>query len=178
MTDQHDRVLILDFGSQFTQLIARRIREESVYCEIHPPTRSLEWIRAWAPTAVILSGGPNSVYDDDVPRTDPALLGEGIPILGICYGMQLIAQIEGGNVEHGHREYGRAELTVDTSEGLFAGFECDGDVELTPAHRALVHLQDAAPADHDRASSPLARPPKLPAPPALQHSEQLQQRHG
>ena len=122
MSHEHDRVLILDFGSQFTQLIARRIREEHVYCEIHPSHRSLEWIRAWRPTAVILSGGPNSVYDDDVPTTDPALLTEGVPLLGICYGMQLIARMEGGDVKHGHREYGRAALTIDRSEGLFAGF--------------------------------------------------------
>ena len=123
MSHEHDRVLILDFGSQFTQLIARRIREESVYCEIHPPTRSLEWIKEWAPAAVVLSGGPNSVYDEDVPKTDPGLLQSGIPVLGICYGMQLIAQMEGANVVHGHREYGRAELTVERGEGLFAGFE-------------------------------------------------------
>jgi len=123
MSHEHDRVLILDFGSQFTQLIARRIREESVYCEIHPPTRSLDWIREWAPAAVILSGGPNSVFDEDVPKVDPELLEMGVPILGICYGMQLIAQIEGANVIHGHREYGRAELTIERGEGLFAGFE-------------------------------------------------------
>jgi len=123
MSHEHDRVLILDFGSQFTQLIARRIREEHVYCEIHPSARSLEWIRAWKPTAVILSGGPSSVYDDDVPTTDPALLVEGWPILGICYGMQLIAHLEGGEVLHGHREYGRAALTVEEPGGLFAGFE-------------------------------------------------------
>ena len=93
MSHEHDRVLILDFGSQFTQLIARRIREERVYCEIHPPTRSLDWIREWNPAAVILSGGPNSVYEEGVPKTDPQLLALGLPILGICYGMQLIAQM-------------------------------------------------------------------------------------
>jgi GMP synthase (glutamine-hydrolysing) len=126
MSHEHDRVLILDFGSQFTQLIARRIREEHVYCEIHPSDRSLAWIREWGPSAIILSGGPSSVYDDDVPTTDPALLTEGIPLLGICYGMQLIAHMEGGDVKHGHREYGRAALTVDRSDGLFAGF-ADGE---------------------------------------------------
>jgi len=123
MSHQHDRVLILDFGSQFTQLIARRVREESVYCEIHPPTRSLEWIQKWAPKAVILSGGPNSVYDEGVPTMDPALLTSGLPVLGICYGMQLIAQMEGANVLHGRREYGRAELTIGDGGGLFAGFD-------------------------------------------------------
>ncbi|MDX1646342.1 MAG: glutamine-hydrolyzing GMP synthase, partial [Longimicrobiales bacterium] len=123
MSHEHDRVLILDYGSQFTQLIARRIREESVYCEIHPPTRSVGWIEEWNPAAIILSGGPNSVYDDDVPGADPRLLTSGIPILGICYGMQLIAHMEGAAVKHGHREYGRAELEVSLGEGLFAGFE-------------------------------------------------------
>jgi len=123
MSHDHDRVLILDFGSQFTQLIARRIREESVYCEIHPPTRSLAWIREWGPAAIILSGGPSSVYDADVPRTHPKLLTSGIPLLGICYGMNLIAQMEGAEVRPGHREYGRAELTVERGDGLFAGFE-------------------------------------------------------
>jgi len=123
MSQEHDRVLILDFGSQFTQLIARRIREERVYCEIHPPTRSLAWIREWNPAAVILSGGPSSVYDEDVPTTDRELLRTGLPILGICYGFHLIAKLEGGRVEHGRREYGRAELTIETAEGLFKGFE-------------------------------------------------------
>ncbi len=122
MSQDHDRVLILDFGSQFTQLIARRIREERVYCEIHPPTRSLEWIREWAPSGIILSGGPSSVYDEGVPTTDPALFQEGIPVLGICYGMQLMAHLEGGQVHHGRREYGRAELSVKRAEGLFEGF--------------------------------------------------------
>ncbi|HUP53248.1 MAG TPA: GMP synthase (glutamine-hydrolyzing), partial [Longimicrobiales bacterium] len=110
MSHEHDKVLILDFGSQFTKLIARRIREERVYCEIHPPTRSLEWIEAWGPKAVILSGGPSSVYDEGVPTTDGALLRSGIPVLGICYGLHLIAQLEGARVEHGRREYGRADL--------------------------------------------------------------------
>ncbi len=123
MSHVHDRVLILDFGSQFTQLIARRIREERVYCEIHPPTRSLEWIRDWNPAAVILSGGPSSVYDDDVPTTDRELLYSGLPVLGICYGFHLIAHLEGAQVEPGRREYGRAELTVQVDEGVFAGFE-------------------------------------------------------
>jgi GMP synthase (glutamine-hydrolysing) len=134
MSHEHDRVLILDFGSQFTQLIARRIREENVYCEIHPPTRSLEWIREWAPAAIILSGGPNSVYDEDVPKAHPELLTEGVPLLGICYGMQLIAQMEGARVRHGHREYGRAELTVEQGEGLFAGFDAGSETTVWCSH--------------------------------------------
>ena len=91
----HDRILVVDYGSQFTQLIARRIRESGVYCEIHPPTRSIDWVRSWSPRGIILSGGPSSVYGDDVPGLDPDLLGLDVPVLGICYGMQLIADHEG-----------------------------------------------------------------------------------
>jgi GMP synthase (glutamine-hydrolysing) len=116
------RILILDYGSQFTQLIARRVREARVYSEIHPPTRSIEWIRAWQPTGIILSGGPSSVYDDDGPSADPALL-DIAPVLGICYGMQLIAHLEGGKVSPGPREYGRAELEILAADGLFDGFD-------------------------------------------------------
>ena len=105
---EHDRILILDYGSQFTQLIARRVREARVYCEIHPAERSLDWIRQWGAKGIVLSGGPASVYEEGVPTTDPALLRLGVPILGICYGMQLIAHLEGAEVVHGKREYGRA----------------------------------------------------------------------
>ena len=117
-----DRVLILDFGSQFTQLIARRVREERVYSEIHPSTRSVEWIRAWNPKGIILSGGPSSVYDDGAPRAEPELFELGVPVLGICYGMQLIAHILGTEVIPGKREYGRAELEVRDARDLFDGF--------------------------------------------------------
>jgi GMP synthase (glutamine-hydrolysing) len=117
------RILILDFGSQFTQLIARRVREARVYSEIHPPTRSIEWVRGWKPTGIILSGGPSSVYEENVPTADPAIL-DIAPVLGICYGMQLIAHLQGGAVVGaGKREYGRAEVEVSDSAGLFEGFE-------------------------------------------------------
>ncbi len=123
MSDPSSRILILDYGSQYTQLIARRVREARVYSEIHPPTRSIDWIREWRPTGIILSGGPNSVYGEHVPSADPELL-DIAPVLGICYGMQLIAQLEGGGVTRaGRREYGRAELRVEQPAGLFAGFE-------------------------------------------------------
>ncbi|MBY0489131.1 MAG: glutamine-hydrolyzing GMP synthase [Gemmatimonadaceae bacterium] len=116
------RILILDCGSQFTQLIARRVREARVYSEIHPPTKSLEWIREWKPTGIILSGGPSSVTDEGAP-TVPRELLDIAPVLGVCYGMQLIAHLEGGAVVGGgRREYGRAEVTVDEAAGLFAGF--------------------------------------------------------
>ena len=116
------RILILDYGSQFTQLIARRVREARVYSEIHPPTRSAEWIREWAPTGIILSGGPSSVYDDGAPTADPAIL-DIAPVLGLCYGMQLIAHLQGGKViGAGRREYGRSDVEVEQGCGLFDGF--------------------------------------------------------
>ncbi|MFP4622789.1 MAG: glutamine-hydrolyzing GMP synthase [Gemmatimonadota bacterium] len=123
MTGGESRILILDYGSQFTQLIARRIREERVYCEIHPPTLTVEEIRGWGPRGVVLSGGPASVYDQDVPGLDPGLLELSVPVLGICYGMQLLAHAEGGAVESGRREYGRAEMEIVEPDALFAGFE-------------------------------------------------------
>jgi GMP synthase (glutamine-hydrolysing) len=96
------RILIIDYGSQYTQLIARRVREARVYSEIHPPTRSLEWIREWNPSGIILSGGPNSVYGDNVPTADPGLFDLS-PVLGVCYGMQLIAHVLGSEVTRGGR---------------------------------------------------------------------------
>jgi GMP synthase (glutamine-hydrolysing) len=118
-----DKILIIDYGSQYTQLIARRVREARVYSEIHPPTRSLEWIRDWKPSGIILSGGPNSVYAENAPTADKRIF-DIAPTLGICYGMNLIAQLEGGKISRGgRREYGRAELTVNEPKGVFAGFE-------------------------------------------------------
>src|SRR4051812_48653492 len=116
------RVLILDYGSQFTQLIARRVREARVYSEIHPPNRSLDWIRSWNPTGIILSGGPNSVYADNAPLADPAMF-DIAPTLGICYGMQLMAHVLGAEVKRaGRREYGRAEVRVSEPDTMFDGF--------------------------------------------------------
>jgi GMP synthase (glutamine-hydrolysing) len=116
------RILIIDYGSQYTQLIARRVREARVYSEIHPPTRTLEWVREFQPTGIILSGGPNSVYDAGAPSIDPGVL-DVAPVLGVCYGMNLIAHLNGGTIEPAtHREYGRAEIEVTESAGLFEGF--------------------------------------------------------
>jgi GMP synthase (glutamine-hydrolysing) len=128
------RILILDYGSQFTQLIARRIRESRVYCEIHPPTVSTDWIREWNPRGIVLSGGPSSVYDADVPTADAALLGLGVPILGICYGMQLLAQMHGAKVLPGKREYGRAEIEVTDPDDLFHGFTAGESVTVWASH--------------------------------------------
>lgn len=117
------RVLILDFGSQYTQLIARRIRELHVYSEIYPCQIPLETIRNFGPQALILSGGPASVYDPNAPVADPALLQSGLPILGICYGMQWLSHNLGGQVQPGTvREYGPAEIRILKKESLFEGF--------------------------------------------------------
>jgi GMP synthase (glutamine-hydrolysing) len=123
-SEQH-RILVLDYGSQFTQLIARRIREQQVYCEIHPPTMSLDAIRAWNPAGIILSGGPSSVLAEGAPDLDPNLVELGKPVLGICYGLQLLAHRLGGLVEKADdREYGRAILKIDEREDpLFARLE-------------------------------------------------------
>ncbi len=119
-----DRILILDYGSQFTRLIARRIREQRVYCEIHPPDLPLERVRDWNPAGLILSGGPSSVYDEGVPQLEAGLLELGVPVLGICYGMGLLARWAGGEVVGGaRREYGRAEMEVREADRLFRGFE-------------------------------------------------------
>lgn len=121
-----EKIIILDFGSQTTQLIARRIREQKVYSEIHPFSISLEKLRALQPSGIILSGGPCSVYDDGAPLSDPGLMALGIPVLGICYGAQLMIQQLGGKVEKAtKREFGKAELTVQYTAGLFAGLETD-----------------------------------------------------
>ncbi len=117
-----DLVLVLDFGSQYTQLIARRIRELGVYSEIHPFNVSLETIRSLRPIGIILSGGPSSVYDQGAPIPPSEIYDLGIPILGICYGLQLIATRYGGKVDpSAKREFGKAELSIDSRSDLFAG---------------------------------------------------------
>jgi GMP synthase (glutamine-hydrolysing) len=130
-----DRVLVLDFGSQYTQLIARRIRELQVYCEIHPGTVSAGAVRAWGPRGIVLSGGPASVYDPDAPRVDPGVFDLGVPVLGICYGMQLMAQVLGGRVARGdRREYGRATVEIDRTAPLWRGFSTGERVEVWMSH--------------------------------------------
>jgi len=134
MTPPTRGVLILDFGSQFTQLIARRVREAHVYSEIHPPTRSLEWIQQWNPRGIILSGGPSSVYDAGAPLAEKALLELGIPVLGLCYGMQMVAHLSGGQVVGAaRREYGRATVTVHGGR-LFQGFKPGEDLQVWMSH--------------------------------------------
>ena len=137
---QLETVLILDFGSQYTQLIARRVRQLKVYCEIHPYSMAYEAIVEKRPRAVILSGGPSSVYDEGAPRIDPRVLDLDVPILGICYGLQLLAHQLGGKVvPSDHREYGRAEVNKSNTDNqwgrkLLGSFDADESFEVWMSH--------------------------------------------
>lgn len=157
MQQNRELVIILDFGGQYAQLIARRTREQNVYSEIWRYDSPAEKIREAAPKAIILSGGPSSVYAENAPKADPAIFGLGIPVLGICYGMQLMAQALGGKVARadGKGEYGRADLRVAQSTGMFvdlprafAVWMSHGDSvsELPPGFMNVAHT----------ASTPLA----------------------
>jgi len=120
----HKKILILDFGSQYTQLIARRVREAHVYCELHPWDMSETDIRAFNPAGIILSGGPNSVYEEETPQAPQAVFDLGVPVLGICYGMQTMAAQLGGKVESGRvREFGYAEIRAHGHSKLFDGLQ-------------------------------------------------------
>lgn len=128
-------ILILDFGSQYTQLIARRIREQKVYSEVQPFDFSLAKIRAMAPTGIVLSGGPASVYDQGAPQLDSEIFELGVPILGICYGVQITTLILGGKVAKAeHREYGRAQVQLSGACELFHGFGANEQVSVWMSH--------------------------------------------
>lgn len=153
-TFDNDWILVLDFGSQYTQLIARRIRELHVYCEIHPWNSDLTRFRDQPPAGVVLSGGPSSVFDEDAPSLDEALLSLDLPVLGICYGLQaLIQREETGRVERAEkREYGRARLRIDKSEDLLKGVADEsvvwmshGDhiIELPDTYEVVAHTDNA-----------------------------------
>ena len=117
---QNEKILVLDFGGQYNQLIARRVRECNVYCEVHPYNMSLDKIKAYNPKGIIFTGGPNSVFGEDAPLVDKELFNLGYPILGICYGCQTIAHLNGGTVSHADmREYGKTMVNVDTESKLF-----------------------------------------------------------
>jgi GMP synthase (glutamine-hydrolysing) len=133
----HQLVLVLDFGSQYTQLIARRIREQSVYCEIHPYTLAsdLAKLRERRPIGIVLSGGPNSVYEPGAPTVPAGLFDLGIPVLGICYGAQLTAKLLGGVVRAADkREYGRAIVRVKVDDGVFRGLEAGEELAVWASH--------------------------------------------
>jgi len=147
-------IVILDFGAQYTQLIARRIREQNVFSVVLPCTAPLEEIRAQNPIGIILSGGPCSVYDADAPDADPAILALGVPVLGICYGLQFITHHLGGKVRPADkREYGHAEVSVvDSQNALFADLPSqlsawmshgDEAVELPPGFHLTAKTSNA-----------------------------------
>ena len=122
MSKSFETVIILDFGSQYTQLIARRIREVGVYCEIHPYNISVDALQRLNPKGIVLSGGPSSVYEDGAPHCSPDVLKLGVPVLGICYGLQLLSYFLGGKVESSdHREYGAAKVNLIGESQLLAG---------------------------------------------------------
>src|SRR5574338_261631 len=151
----HNRILVLDFGSQYTQLIARRIREAQVYSQILPCTVPLATILAYRPHGIVLSGGPSSVYEKKAPVVAKELFDQNIPILGICYGMQLVTHLSGGAVaKSAHREYGRADLTIDDASDLFKGAGIDkktavwmshGDriERMPPGFRSIAHTDNS-----------------------------------
>ena len=148
-----EKILVLDFGSQYTQLIARRVRESKVYSEILPFNASIEKIRNFNPKGIILSGGPSSVYANDAPIPDIKIFQLGIPVLGICYGMQLMAHLFGGKVaKAARREYGKAELIIDNRMSIFQGIQkktivwmSHGDriVRYPPAFEPLAHTANS-----------------------------------
>ncbi|MEI8227897.1 MAG: glutamine-hydrolyzing GMP synthase [Planctomycetota bacterium] len=151
---QAECVIVLDFGSQYAQLIARRVREQHVYCEIVRHDVTAARIRELAPRGIILSGGPSSVYEPSAPRCDPALFQLGIPVLGICYGMQLACDALGGRVGQAHaREYGRAICEVLSADTLFAGVPQHSEVWMSHGDQV-----DAVSADF----VPLAKTPTCP----------------
>jgi GMP synthase (glutamine-hydrolysing) len=154
MAETFDTVLVVDFGAQYAQLIARRVRECHVYSEIVPHDVDIETVKAKRPKGLILSGGPQSVYSSGAPRLNPKLLELGIPVLGICYGQQAMTEALGGNVEStGTREYGRTELRVLQAGRLFEGLPQEqtvwmshGDVVRTPPNGfAVTATTDASP---------------------------------
>ncbi len=135
MNASHEKILILDFGSQYTQLIARRVRELGVYCEIHRPDLPWADIKALAPRGLILSGGPMSVEEPGSPRPVPEVFTEGLPVLGICYGLQLIAKMLGGRLDRtAHREFGPAEVEVTQARGPFASYQPGTTLKVWMSH--------------------------------------------
>lgn len=141
-----ERVLVLDFGSQYAQLIARRVREQNVYCEIVRHNISAARVAQYKPNGIILSGGPSSVYAEGAPHCDPELFKLGIPVLGICYGMQMVCHVLGGVVDSTpSREYGRARCHVTSHEDLFAGIPAETDVWMSHGDQVFRVSDDFVP---------------------------------
>jgi GMP synthase (glutamine-hydrolysing) len=142
----NEKVLVLDFGAQYAQLIARRVREQNVYCELVRHDISAARVREIAPKGLILSGGPASVYETDAPHCDPELFRLGIPVLGICYGMQLICEALGGRVQSAPaREFGRAQCSIVTSDGLFDGILAHTEVWMSHGDQVSAVSADFEP---------------------------------
>ncbi|HZX97160.1 MAG TPA: glutamine-hydrolyzing GMP synthase, partial [Myxococcales bacterium] len=136
MADIHaEKILVLDFGSQYTQLIARRVRELHVYCEIHPCTLPFEQVRAFGAKGIILSGGPASVEAPGAPMVDPRVFELGVPVLGVCYGLQLMAKLLGGAIDRtAHREYGPARVEVTDAVGPFRDMKPGEHLDVWMSH--------------------------------------------
>jgi GMP synthase (glutamine-hydrolysing) len=151
-----ESILVLDFGSQYTQLIARRVREANVYSEIFPFSAPLDKIRGFGPKGIILSGGPASVYGEGAPLPDPGIFALGVPVLGLCYGMQLMAHMLGGRVARAaKREFGRAELDVDDDRDLLWGISEKSIVWMSHGDRIEEYPPGFGPIGHT-ANSPYA----------------------
>ncbi|GAA0497353.1 glutamine-hydrolyzing GMP synthase [Salinibacillus aidingensis] len=153
---QQGMIVVLDFGSQYNQLITRRIREMGVYSELHSHRLTAEEIKQMKPAGIILSGGPNSVYEEDSFRCDPEIFNMGVPVLGICYGMQLMVHHYGGNVEQADdREYGKAEISIRHEEGLFDRLPHEQIVWMSHSDK-VIEAPDDFTVDAVSASCPVA----------------------
>lgn len=176
---KHETVVILDFGSQVTQLIARRVRECGVFCEVLPCNATLDRIRASAPCGIVLSGGPASVYADGAPSLERAIFDLDVPILGICYGMQLTAYLTGGTVASaGEREFGRTTLRVVADEALFAGLPREQTVWMSHGDRIDAIPDAEVVAESDNCPFAAVRIPPLRFHGVQFHPEVVHTEHG
>ena len=170
-------IIVLDFGGQYTQLIARRIREEQVFSAILPCSASVAQIRAYEPAGIVLSGGPCSVYDADAPLCDPGVLSLGLPVLGICYGLQWMVHTLGGQVQRAdRREYGPAELELRDGSLLFAGLPRRIKIWMSHGDHVLAlpagfHVTGATGSSLSAAEDPARRIFAVQFHPEVQHTE-------
>ena len=158
---EKELIIVIDFGGQYNQLIARRVRECNVYCEIYSYKTDLDKIKAMKPKGIILTGGPSSCYEEGAATCSPELFGLGIPVLGLCYGAQLMSLVLGGRVERAAvREYGKTEVDVDTTSSLFAGVSAhticwmshfDYIAQMAPGFRAVATTANCPVAEIGRA---------------------------